>query len=105
MDPRVVLQVGNLSLDPASCEVCRAGVPLSLTRKEFTLLEALLRNAGRVMMRDRLIERVWGDSNVDNNSLDVLMRQLRAKIDPPGSRKLIHTIRGLGYTIREEEPA
>jgi two-component system response regulator MprA len=96
--------VSDLSLDPASCEVRRAGAALSLTKKEFVLLEALLRNAGRVMMRDRLIERVWGCGDVENNSLDVLVKQLRAKIDPPGSRKLIHTVRGLGYTVREEEP-
>lgn len=102
-DPRLVLQVADLTLDPARCEVRRAGILLSLTRKEFVLLEILLGNAGRVMMRDRLIERIWGNADVESNSLDVLVRQLRSKIDLPGSRKLIHTIRGLGYVVREEE--
>jgi DNA-binding response OmpR family regulator len=104
VDPRMYLQVGDLVLDPATYEVHRAGVLLSLTKKEFLLLEFLTRNAGRVLTRDRLIEVIWGsDTDVESNSLDVLIRQLRSKVDVPGSRRLIHTVRGIGYAVREED--
>ncbi len=105
-EPRTQLQVADLTLDPASHEVKRAGAPVQLTRTEFVLLEILMRNAGRVITRARLIEAVWGfDREVESNTLDVFIRQLRAKVDPPGAAKLIQTIRGIGYSIREEEGA
>lgn len=104
VDARTRLQVADLVLDPARHHVERAGTPLSLTRTEFGILDLLMRNAGRVITRERLIEDVWGyDRNIENNTLDVFMRQLRLKIEPQGSRKLIHTIRGIGYMLREEE--
>ena len=63
-----------------------------------------MRNAGRVVPRDRLLEAVWGNErDVESNTLDVFVRQLRSKIEPQGSLKLIHTIRGVGYALREEE--
>jgi DNA-binding response OmpR family regulator len=106
VEPRTDLQVGDLVLDPATREVKRAGAVVLLTRTEFVLLEMLMRNAGRVITRSGMIEAVWGhDREVENNALDVFIRQLRTKIDPLGSHKLIHTIRGIGYALREEESA
>jgi two-component system response regulator MprA len=106
VEPRTGLQAGDLVLDPATREVKRGGSAVSLTRTEFVLLEILMRNAGRVITRTRMIEAVWGpDRDVENNTLDVFIRQLRTKIEPPGSYKLIHTIRGIGYALREEEIA
>jgi len=106
VDPRTRLQVADLSLDPSTHAVERSGEALSLTRTEFGILDLLMRNAGRVITRERLIESVWGyDREIESNTLDVFIRQLRSKVEKPGSRKLIHTVRGVGYTIREEESA
>ena len=106
VDPRTRLQVGDLVLDPATHRVERAGAPLSLTRTEFAILDLLMKNAGKVVARERLIQGVWGyDCEIESNTLDVFMRQLRLKVEPVASRKLIHTVRGVGYTLREEEPA
>jgi DNA-binding response OmpR family regulator len=104
--PRLQLQIDNLILDPAQHVVTRAGSPVLLTRTEFALLETLLRNSGRVITRPRLIEAVWGNEReVESNTLDVYVGQLRTKIEPAGSRKLIQTVRGVGFTMREEETA
>jgi DNA-binding response OmpR family regulator len=104
VEPKMRLQIGNVVLDPAHHVVKRAGSPVALTRTEFVLLETLMRNSGRVVTRDRLIEAVWGNEReVESNTLDVYVRQLRSKIEPEGSRKLIQTIRGVGYAMREEE--
>src|SRR5579883_2785232 len=106
VEPRTQLQVDNLVLDPATHEVRRATAAISLSRTEYVLLELLMRNSGRVLTRSRLIEAVWGhDRDVQNNTLDVFIRQLRSKIEPPGSTKLIHTVRGVGYSLREEDEA
>lgn len=103
VDPQTLLRVGDLILDPATHEVKRSGAVVSLPRTEFVILEVLMRNAGRVITRARLIEAVWGyDRDVQNNTLDVFIRQLRSKIEVPESPKLLHTIRGIGYTMREE---
>jgi DNA-binding response OmpR family regulator len=103
-DPRTHLQVADLVLDPDRHQVHRAGALLSLTRTEFGLLDLLMKNAGRVITRERLIHNVWGyDREIENNTLDVFIRQLRVKVDSQSSRKLIHTVRGIGYTLREEE--
>lgn len=103
VDPRTQLKVADLTLDAAGHRVERAGASLSLTRTEFAILDLLMKNAGKVMARDRLIQGVWGyDCEIESNTLDVFMRQLRLKVEPPGSRKLIHTVRGVGYTLREE---
>ena len=104
VEPVLQLRVADLMLDPATHEVKRGGSAVSLTRTEFLLTEVLMRNAGRVMTRARLIEAVWGhDRDVESNTLDVYIGMLRAKIDPLGSRRLIHTIRGIGYAMRDED--
>src|SRR5439155_24531228 len=104
VEPRTQLKVADLALDPDTHEVRRAGSLISLSRTEFVILELLMRNTGRVIVRARLIETVWGyDRDVQNNTLDVFIRQLRTKVDATGTTKLIHTIRGVGYTLREEE--
>jgi DNA-binding response OmpR family regulator len=104
VEHRTQLQIGDLVFDPATHEVKRAGVIVSLTRTEFVLLDLLIRNAGRVITRTRMIEAAWGhDRDVESNTLDLFIRQLRAKIDFPGSHKLIHTIRGIGFALREED--
>jgi two-component system response regulator MprA len=103
-EPRSRLRIGEIVLDPTAHSVTRDGVPIALTRTEFLLLEALMRSAGRVLTRDRLIGYVWGNEReIESNTLDVFVRQLRAKLESRGSRKLIQTIRGVGYVIREEE--
>lgn len=104
VEPRTQLQVSDLVLYPATREVTRAGSVVSLSRTEFVLLEMLMRNAGRVITRTRMIEAAWGyERDVERNTLDVFIHQLRTKIDLPRSHKLIHTIRGIGYALREEE--
>ena len=103
VEPNTRLRVDDLVLDPAAREVKRGGSVIPLTRTEFVLLETLMRNVGRVITRDRMIEAVWGhERDIENNTLDVFIRQLRAKIDMPGSPRLIQTIRGIGYALREE---
>jgi DNA-binding response OmpR family regulator len=104
VEPRTELQIGDLTLDSATHEVKRAGSIVSLTRTEFVLLEVLARNSGRVITRTRMIEAAWGyDRDIEDNTLDVFVRQLRTKLDLLGRPKLIHTIRGIGYVLREEE--
>jgi DNA-binding response OmpR family regulator len=104
VEPRTHLQIADLVLDPAEHSVKRGQSAISLTRTEFALLEVLIRNSGRVLTRDRLLEAVWGNEReVESNTLDVYVRQLRSKIEPEGSEKLIQTIRGIGYAIREDE--
>jgi DNA-binding response OmpR family regulator len=104
VEPSTHLQIGDLVLDPAEHTVKRSGSAISLTRTEFVLLETLMRNSGRVVTRDRLIEAVWGNEReVESNTLDVYVRQLRSKVERPGSRKFIQTIRSVGYAMREEE--
>jgi len=96
------LQVSDLTLDPSTREVSRAGRSISLTRTEYSLLERLMCRAGKVAARRALIESVWGfDREVEENTLDAFMHLLRNKIDKPGQPKLIHTVRGVGYVIRE----
>src|SRR5690606_4854012 len=93
------LTVGDVSLDPERHEVVIRGELVRLPLKEFELLELLLANAGRVLPRDTLIDRVWGPDYVgDTKTLDVHVTRLRAKVEPdPGNPPRIVTIRGLGY--------
>ncbi len=101
--PQTLLKVADLILDPGSREVSRAGVPLALTRTEYSLLERLMYRAGKVVPRQKLIESVWGfDREIEENTLDAFVRLLRQKVDREGAAKLIHTVRGVGYMIREE---
>ena len=84
----------------------RAGVPIRLTAKEYALLEYLASNAGRVLSRTMIIEHVWDQSFEGlTNIVDVYVRQLRIKIDEPHERKLIHTVRSVGYCLSDEERA
>jgi len=100
----VPLRVKDLTLDPASREVTRHGRRIALTRTEYSLLELLMRRAGRVVPRENLIEAVWGyDSEVRGNTLDAFIRLLRDKVDVAAEKKLIHTVRGVGYCLRAEE--
>ncbi len=94
-----VLEVGALRLDPDRHEVYLRGEPLPLPLKEFELLELLMANAGRVLTRETLIDRIWGPSYVgDTKTLDVHVKRLRAKVeDEPSHPARITTIRGLGY--------
>jgi len=94
-----VLEVGDVRLDPERHEVFVRGQPVALPLKEFELLETLLDNAGRVVTRDSLIDRVWGPDYVgDTKTLDVHVKRLRAKVeDAPNAPRRIVTIRGLGY--------
>ncbi|RMG98047.1 MAG: DNA-binding response regulator [Candidatus Dadabacteria bacterium] len=98
-----VLQVADLTLDPAARRVTRAGKPIELTAKEFALLEYFLRNAGRVLTRTMILEHVW-DQSFDSytNVVDVYVNYLRKKVDQGFEPKLIHTVRGVGYVLREE---
>jgi two-component system response regulator RegX3 len=91
--------VGDLTLDPDEHRVVLAGAELQLPLKEFELLHLLLLNAGRVLTREVLIDRVWGSDYVgDTKTLDVHVKRLRAKIEPdPATPTRITTIRGLGY--------
>jgi two-component system, OmpR family, response regulator len=98
-----VLEVGDLSLDPATRRVTRDGREVDLTPKEFGLLELFLRHPGEALTRTRILEHVWdfaydGDSNV----VDVYVRYLREKVDRPFGRRSIETVRGVGYRLREE---
>jgi DNA-binding response OmpR family regulator len=100
----VKLRVGDLELDPGSHEVTRGGQIVNLTRTEFSLLEYLMRRQGQVIPRDTLIEAVWGyDRNIESNTLDAFIRLLRSKVEGDGGPRLIHTVRGIGYVIREQE--
>ncbi|MBO0887030.1 MAG: response regulator transcription factor [Acidimicrobiales bacterium] len=94
-----VLEVREIRLDPVRHEVSARGAPVRLTLKEFEVLELLLANAGRVMTRDTLIDRVWGADYVgDTKTLDVHVKRLREKVEAdPAHPTLITTIRGLGY--------
>ncbi len=98
-----VLRCADLTLDPATREAQRGPRRITLTRTEYALLEMLLRRAGHVVPRDTLLDAVWGfSSDVESNTLDAFMRLLRAKVELPGEPKLIHTVRGVGYTLRED---
>lgn len=98
------LSVADLELDTGTREVCRSGKRIILTRTEFNLLELLLRSGGRVVPREQIIDAVWGyGANVESNTLDAFISSLRAKTDPPGAPRLIHTVRGVGYALREKE--
>ncbi|MBN9662209.1 MAG: response regulator transcription factor [Acidobacteria bacterium] len=101
--PVARLQAADLLLDPASQQVFRAGVQIHLTATEFRLLEHLMRRAGRASSRASIIEAVWGfETDVESNTVDVFIKLLREKIDQGRSRKLIQTVRGYGYILREE---
>ncbi len=101
---RVCLEFADLSLDTATRRVTRQGRPVTLTPKEHSLLELLLRNAGRAVSRGTILESVWGfDTDIEENTVEAFVRLLRSKVDVPFEPKLIHTVRGIGYCLRLPE--
>jgi len=93
----------DLVLDPVARTVQRGHRPIDLTRTEFALLELLMRNAGRPLQRDVIMDRVWGwESEPTSNSLEVFVGYLRRKTEAGGEPRLIHTVRGVGYVLRSE---
>jgi len=95
------LHVADLALDTASRQVTRAGRRIELTKTEFDLLELLMQNAGIVLTRDTIYERIWGyDFETSSKSLDVYIGYLRRKTEADGAQRLVHTVRGVGYTVR-----
>ncbi len=97
------LKIADLELSQDTREVTRAGAAIELTPKEYTVLEYLMRHAGRVMSRTLITEYAWGyHFDPGTNIVDVVINHLRKKIDASHKRKLIHTIRGVGYVIRDE---
>lgn len=98
------LQIDDLVLDPAARDVTRAGHKINLTATEFRVLEFLLRRAGRAASRSAIIEAVWGfEEEIEPNTVDAFIKLLRDKINVGRGRKLIQTVRGFGYILREEE--
>jgi two-component system response regulator PrrA len=98
--PSSRIVVGPLVVDPAARAVAVGGRPVELTRREFDLTETLARNAGVVLSRERLLSLVWGyDFAVDTNVVDVFVSQLRRKLEAGGTPRLVHTVRGIGFSL------
>jgi DNA-binding response OmpR family regulator len=96
----LIFELEDLKLDPRTHVVSRAGKTLTLTRTEYLLLEFMMRHPASVLRREEIINGVWGhEETVEKNTLDVFMKQLRAKVDDTSSQKLIHTVRGFGYQL------
>lgn len=96
-----ILKVADLTLNTDTREVTRAGIPIELTLKEYTVLEYLMRNAGKVLSRTLLTEYAWGyHFDPGTNIVDVVINHLRKKIDATHSKKLISTVRGVGYVLK-----
>jgi two-component system, OmpR family, response regulator MprA len=99
--PGHVLRYGDLTLEPRSRVVRRAGRPIELTRTEFELLELFLRHPGEVLTRSEILNAVWGfDFGTTSNSLDVYVGYLRRKLEADGGARLLHTVGGVGYVLR-----
>jgi two-component system response regulator MprA len=95
--------VADLTLDPATREVRRGPRKVELTAREYTLLEYFMRSAGRVLSRPMLAQHVWGlDFDSESNVVDVYVGYLRRRIEGSGERKLLHTVRGAGYVLKDE---
>jgi two-component system, OmpR family, response regulator MprA len=100
--PGGALQFSDVTLDPATHEVRRGERAIELTRTEFNLLELFLRNPRQVLTRSLIFERVWGyDFGFSSNSLDVYIGYLRRKLEAGGESRLVQTVRGIGYALRE----
>ena len=103
ISPGGALTVGDLQLDPDTREVVRGERAVRLTKTEFDLLELMMHNAGIVLTREVIYERIWGyDFETSSNSLDVYVGYLRRKTEEAGEPRIIHTVRGVGYVVREE---
>jgi two-component system response regulator MprA len=102
-DELAPLEYADLVLDPGAHTARRGNRPIDLTRTEFALLELLMRNAGRPLPRETIMDRVWGwESEPTSNSLEVFVGYLRRKTEAEGEPRLIHTVRGVGYVVRGE---
>jgi len=105
-EPSDMLRIGDLEVDRARQQVRRAGKRIELTSKEYSLLEYLCANAGRVTSRTMIIEHVWDESFQGlTNIVDVYVRHLRSKVDDGHPKKLIRTVRGVGYVISDSDEA
>jgi two-component system response regulator MprA len=99
--PQPELRCADLTLDPLTRQAARGGRGFDLTRTEYALLELLLRNTGRVLTREVIVDRVWGyELEPASNSLEVFIGYLRRKTEAAGEPRLIHTVRGVGYQVR-----
>jgi DNA-binding response OmpR family regulator len=102
MGPGVTIQIADLQMDPSTRQVDRGGRPISLTAKEYALLEYFMRRAGSVLTRTMIAEHVWDFSfEHASNVVDVYVKHLRDKIDVAGEPSLIQAVRGVGYVLRE----
>lgn len=98
-----VLRVGDLALDPSFKKVTRASQEISLTTKEYGVLEYLMRNTGKVLSKEQIIAHVWDfDADVLPNNVELFIMFLRRKVDKPFDKKLIHTVPGFGYKLEEK---
>lgn len=98
-----ILRVGDLTLDPSLKKVTRANQEISLTAKEYAVLEYLIRNAGKVLSKEQIISHVWDfDADVLPNNVELFIMFLRRKIDKPFDSKLIHTVPGFGYKLEDK---
>ncbi len=99
-----ILQVADLTLNPALKQVQQAGQEIKLTSKEYALLEYLMRNQGMVLSKEKIIEHVWDfDSDVLPNNVEIFIMFLRKKVDRPFGKKLIFTVSGFGYKIEDRD--
>lgn len=101
--PETALRCGGLVVDPAARTAAVDGTELTLTRREFALLEVLIRNRGRVLSRDQILDRVWGyDFDVRSDVVDTFVSYLRRKLEADGAPRILHTVRGIGFVLRED---
>ncbi|MDR3688296.1 MAG: response regulator transcription factor [Fimbriimonas sp.] len=99
-----LIEIADLIVDTQAKTAVRDGREIPLTGREYTLLEALAAHTGQILSRDAIQERVWSDDISVSNTVDVCVKNLRRKVDDPFEQKLIHTVYGLGYVLREEPP-
>jgi DNA-binding response OmpR family regulator len=105
LETRHVIHYADLSLDVSRRKARRGEHEIDLSQREFDLLQTFLRNSDRVITREQLLDLVWGmDKDVGTSTVDTYISYLRAKIDANSERKLIHTVRGVGYVLRDKAP-
>ncbi len=105
-EARRPVRLGELAVDPAARRVWWQGTEITLSKTEFDLLELLVRNAGIVLDRATIYQRIWGyEFGADSKNLAVYIGYLRRKLDQAGAAELIHTVRGVGYSVRQARPA
>ena len=95
-----IMRIDDLELDTVARQVRRGGRDVALSAREYALLEYLVHHAGQILTREQLAAHVWSDAEVESNVIDVYVRYLRQKVDAPFGTPLIHTVRGVGYTLR-----